>query len=42
MKVESENQRRQSLGLQKIPQLQTGKHKAETYGLANLHGKETR
>ena len=25
----------------KIPQLQAGKYKAETYGLANLHGTET-
>ena len=27
--------------LHEIPQLQARKHKAETYGLDNLHGKET-
>ena len=40
MKVESDNKRRLSLGLHNIPQLQVGKQKKETYGLADHHGKK--
>ena len=40
-KVESKNQRRQSGGVHQIPKLQVRKHKTETHGLDNFHGKET-